>query len=105
MRTLYTVSLTIKIHGYVSQYHLLFIGLTVPKQITHKVRQIFKDFVSNRISDCISDLKWTAVQRDQRTSLLEHKGWKKKSLLGWEKIIQDQSLHMNNYLSVCFFSV
>lgn len=75
MRTLYMVSLTIKIHGCVSQYHLLFIGLTVPKQITHKVRQIFKDLVSNRISDCISDLKWTAVQRDQRTSLLEHRGW------------------------------
>lgn len=81
------VSLTIKIHGCVSQYHLLFIGLTVPKQITHKVRQIFKDLVSNRISDCISDLKWTAVQRDQRTSLLEHRGWGGggKSLLRWKK--------------------
>lgn len=30
------VSLIIKIHGYVSQCHLLFIVLTVPKQITHK---------------------------------------------------------------------
>jgi len=44
------LSLTIKIHGYVSQYHLLFIVLTVPKQITHKVRQIFEDLVPNRIS-------------------------------------------------------
>lgn len=99
MRTLYTASLTIKIHGYVSQHHLLFIGLTVPKQITHKVRQIFKDLVSNRISDYISDLKWTAVQRDQRTSLLEHRGWGKNSTF-WTEKYHTESVFAHEPLSV-----